>query len=74
MDLGTTNTCVAAIPLPSEKPEVLENGEGARTTPSYVAFVFDEDPAEPLVGQAAKDKASSDPALTIHGPLEADQQ
>ena len=51
IDLGTTNSCVAIMEGGNAK--VIENAEGARTTPSIVAFT---DNGETLVGQAAKDK------------------
>ena len=49
IDLGTTNSCVAV--LEGNTPKVLENSEGARTTPSIVAYTKD---GEILVGQGAK--------------------
>lgn len=49
IDLGTTNSCVAVIE--GKNPRVIENAEGARTTPSVVAFTKD---GELLVGQTAK--------------------
>ena len=52
IDLGTTNSCVAV--LEGDKPKVLENSEGARTTPSVVAYTDD---GEILVGQSAKRQA-----------------
>ena len=52
IDLGTTNSCVAV--LEGDKPKVIENAEGARTTPSVVAFAED---GEILVGQSAKRQA-----------------
>ena len=48
IDLGTTNSCVAI--MDGSQPKVIENSEGARTTPSIVAFTDDER----LVGQPAK--------------------
>ncbi len=53
IDLGTTNSCVAI--MEGTQPKVLENTEGARTTPSVVAFTEGE---EKLVGQPAKRQAS----------------
>lgn len=49
IDLGTTNSCVSV--MEGKNPRVIENAEGARTTPSVVAFTKD---GELLVGQAAK--------------------
>jgi len=60
IDLGTTNSCMAV--MEAGQPSVLENGEGARTTPSVVAFSKD---GERLVGQAAKRQAITNPANTI---------
>ncbi|MGB7290139.1 MAG: molecular chaperone DnaK [Candidatus Macondimonas sp.] len=61
IDLGTTNSCVAV--LEGGKPKVLENSEGARTTPSIVAYTKD---GEILVGQAAKRQAVTNPQNTLH--------
>ena len=52
IDLGTTNSCMSV--MEGGQPVVLENAEGARTTPSVVAFSKD---GERLVGQAAKRQA-----------------
>ena len=52
IDLGTTNSCVAV--MDGSTPKVIENAEGARTTPSMVAF---SDDGEKLVGQPAKRQA-----------------
>ena len=60
IDLGTTNSCVAV--LEGGKPKVIENSEGARTTPSVVAFTSDD---EVLVGQSAKRQAVTNPANTL---------
>ena len=59
IDLGTTNSCVAI--MDGSKPRVIENSEGARTTPSIVGFTE----GERLVGQAAKRQAISNPTNTI---------
>ncbi len=59
IDLGTTNSCVAIMEGP--QPKVLENAEGARTTPSIVAFTKD---GERLIGQAAKRQAVTNPEFT----------
>lgn len=60
IDLGTTNSCMAAIE--GGEPSVLENSEGARTTPSVVAFTKS---GERLVGQAAKRQAITNPTNTV---------
>src|SRR6184192_1416823 len=60
IDLGTTNSCMAV--MESGDPVVLENSEGARTTPSIVAFTKT---GERLVGQAAKRQAVTNPQNTI---------
>jgi molecular chaperone DnaK len=59
--LGTTNSCVAI--LEGGKPRVIENSEGARTTPSIVAFTPDN---EVLVGQSAKRQAITNPKNTLY--------
>jgi len=60
IDLGTTNSCVAV--MEGSTPKVIENAEGARTTPSQVAFTKDK---ERLVGQPAKRQAVTNPENTI---------
>ncbi len=60
IDLGTTNSCVAV--MDGGKPKVIENAEGARTTPSIVAFAKD---GERLIGQPAKRQAVTNPESTI---------
>jgi len=60
IDLGTTNSCVAV--MEGSAPKVIENAEGARTTPSQVAFTKDK---ERLVGQPAKRQAVTNPENTI---------
>src|SRR5579863_1560703 len=62
IDLGTTNSCVAVMEGRSAK--VIENAEGARTTPSMVAFT---ESGERLVGQAAKRQAVTNPDSTFYG-------
>jgi len=61
IDLGTTNSCVAV--MDGGKPKVIENTEGARTTPSIVAFAKD---GERLIGQPAKRQAVTNPESTIY--------
>jgi len=60
IDLGTTNSCVAV--LENGKARVIENSEGARTTPSIIAFTGDD---EVLVGQSAKRQAVTNPENTL---------
>ncbi|MSP67296.1 MAG: molecular chaperone DnaK [Alphaproteobacteria bacterium] len=60
IDLGTTNSCVAI--MEGKAPRVIENAEGARTTPSMVAFA---DGGERLVGQSAKRQAVTNPENTL---------
>ncbi len=60
IDLGTTNSCVAV--MDGSTPKVIENAEGARTTPSIVAFTDD---GERLVGQPAKRQAVTNPEKTF---------
>ena len=60
IDLGTTNSCVAV--MEGKNAKVIENSEGARTTPSMVAFT---ESGERLVGQAAKRQAVTNPSDTL---------
>ncbi|WP_462163107.1 molecular chaperone DnaK [Pseudoalteromonas xiamenensis] len=60
IDLGTTNSCVAV--LDGDKPRVIENAEGDRTTPSVIAYTED---GETLVGQPAKRQAVTNPRNTL---------
>ncbi len=60
IDLGTTNSCVAV--MEGSQPKVIENSEGARTTPSMVAFTTS---GERLVGQSAKRQAVTNPENTL---------
>src|SRR6478752_2391064 len=59
IDLGTTNSCVAA--LEGQDPKVIPNAEGSNTTPSVVAFT---ERGEKLVGQAARRQAITNPERT----------
>ena len=61
IDLGTTNSCVAI--MEGGKPKVIENSEGARTTPSIVAYMED---GEILVGAPAKRQAVTNPRNTVY--------
>lgn len=61
IDLGTTNSCVSIIE--NGVPKVIENSEGARTTPSIVAYLSD---GEVLVGASAKRQAVANPKNTLH--------
>lgn len=61
IDLGTTNSCMAV--MEGGQPTVIPNAEGARTTPSIVAFTKN---GERLVGQAAKRQAVTNPKMTIY--------
>src|SRR6056300_623350 len=60
IDLGTTNSCVAIMDV--KNPKVIENSEGARTTPSVVAFTE----SEKLIGQSAKRQAVTNPENTLY--------
>ena len=60
IDLGTTNSCVAV--MDGDKPKVIENSEGDRTTPSIVAFTKE---GEVITGQPAKRQAVTNPADTL---------
>jgi molecular chaperone DnaK len=75
IDLGTTNSCVAV--MDGDSPQVVTNAEGARTTPSMVAYT---DQGEKLVGQVAKRQAVTNPERTIYAakrligrPFEAEE-
>ena len=61
IDLGTTNSCVAV--MEGDKPHVIENSEGRRTTPSIVAYTSDD---EILVGESAKRQAVTNPDNTLY--------
>ena len=60
IDLGTTNSCVAI--MEGNQPKVIENSEGARTTPSIIAY---QDDGEILVGAPAKRQAVTNPTNTL---------
>ncbi|VVC84339.1 molecular chaperone DnaK [Sideroxydans sp. CL21] len=62
IDLGTTNSCVAI--MENGKTKVIENAEGARTTPSIIAYMED---GEVLVGAPAKRQAVTNPKNTLYG-------
>ena len=61
IDLGTTNSCVAIVD--GKNPKVIENSEGARTTPSIIAYIND---GEIMVGAPAKRQAITNPKNTIY--------
>ena len=61
IDLGTTNSCVAV--MDGKETRIIENAEGARTTPSMIAFSKD---GERLVGQPAKRQAVTNPENTLY--------
>ena len=61
IDLGTTNSCVAI--MEGGQPKVIENSEGARTTPSIIAYMED---GEILVGAPAKRQAVTNPRNTLY--------
>jgi molecular chaperone DnaK len=61
IDLGTTNSCVSI--MDGDKPKVIENSEGRRTTPSIVAFT---DSGERLTGEPAKRQSTTNPAGTVY--------
>ncbi|MDB5807331.1 MAG: dnaK, partial [Betaproteobacteria bacterium] len=61
IDLGTTNSCVAI--MEGDTPKVIENSEGARTTPSIIAYMDDD---EIVVGAPAKRQAVTNPKNTLY--------
>ncbi|WP_295499999.1 Hsp70 family protein, partial [uncultured Ralstonia sp.] len=61
IDLGTTNSCVSI--MEGNTPKVIENAEGARTTPSIIAYMED---GETLVGAPAKRQAVTNPRNTLY--------
>jgi len=60
IDLGTTNSCVSV--MDGKNPKIIENSEGARTTPSMIGFLDNER----LVGQSAKRQAVTNPENTLY--------
>jgi len=62
IDLGTTNSCVAV--MEGDQAKIIENSEGTRTTPSFVAFT---DSNERIAGQPAKRQAVTNPSKTLYG-------
>jgi molecular chaperone DnaK len=64
IDLGTTNSCVAI--MEGSNPKVINNSEGANTTPSFVAYAAGESKNEILVGAVAKRQAVTNPKNTIY--------
>ena len=60
IDLGTTNSCVSV--MEGDRPKIIENSEGDRTTPSVVAYTD----SETLVGQSAKRQSVTNPNKTLY--------
>jgi len=63
IDLGTTNSCCAVVEVEGQAPKIIENAEGARTTPSVIAFTDD---GQKLVGMPAKRQAVTNPHSTFY--------
>jgi len=63
VDLGTTNSCVSVVEMEGQDPKIIENAEGARTTPSVVAFTDD---GQKLVGMPARRQAVTNPKSTFY--------
>lgn len=63
IDLGTTNSCCSVVEVEGQTPKIIENAEGARTTPSVIAFTDD---GQKLVGMPAKRQAVTNPASTFY--------
>jgi len=63
VDLGTTNSCVSVVEMEGQNPKIIENAEGARTTPSFVAFTDD---GQKLVGMPARRQAVTNPKSTFY--------
>ena len=61
IDLGTTNSCVSV--MEGDKPRIIENSEGSRTTPSIIAYMED---GEILIGAPAKRQAVTNPRSTVY--------
>ena len=61
IDLGTTNSCVSVVE--GDKPRIIENSEGSRTTPSIIAYMED---GEILIGAPAKRQAVTNPKSTVY--------
>jgi len=63
IDLGTTNSCCSVVEVEGQAPKIIENAEGARTTPSVIAFTDD---GQKLVGMPAKRQAVTNPQSTFY--------
>jgi len=63
IDLGTTNSCVSVVEVEGQTPKIIENAEGARTTPSVVAFTDD---GQKLVGMPARRQSVTNPKSTFY--------
>ena len=68
IDLGTTNSCVSV--MEGDKPRIIENSEGSRTTPSIIAYMED---GEILIGAPAKRQAVTNPKSTVVRSQEVDR-
>jgi L1 cell adhesion molecule like protein len=63
IDLGTTYSCVAVWSEEHNRVEIIHNDQGNRTTPSFVAFTYDQR----LIGDAAKNQSATNPENTVFG-------
>jgi L1 cell adhesion molecule like protein len=65
IDLGTTYSCVAVWSEEHNRVEIIHNDQGNRSTPSFVAFTYDQR----LIGDAAKNQSATNPENTVFGIL-----
>lgn len=66
IDLGTSYSCVAVWQEQHNRVEIIHNDQGNRTTPSFVAFTYDQR----LIGEAAKNQAATNPENTVFGTFQ----